>query len=460
MPNSTELLQEILQNPEETRKAYRSTQIPFQDLRALAEHLEHKEVQLFLASYRETPSSIIERIYRNPADSEVVLCLANHPNLSREHLLEYVQSDNVPLRKSIAASRALSPQIAKQLANDTDPFVRETLARNSVIQTSVQRILVDDEIPFVRTALLLSPKMQLEEDFRVSLADDLDPVVRFAAITSQKTGDETLLECADTDEEFTQAALLTRQSLPQLVLESLSLSPNDNIKRAALRQKSLAPDELLGFANDEDVETRVRIAQTNPLPEIVQKQLVQDKEQSVLLKLAENPSLQEDIAEALFSKGDTSLLLRLCANPAVPSTMLLEQAQSGNRTILKFLAEHTTIQGILDIIYALNDEEILYHLAFRKTPATGMPQELLYRFGQNELPTFRQMVAAMEEVPVLLQAQLARDDSLAVRLAMAKNKAIQRVLLERLANDQNPKVKNAAAETLKLISAEETTNSI
>ena len=302
--------------------------------------------------------------------------------------------------------------------------------------------------------------MQLDEDFRASLADDLDPVVRFAAITSFKTGEETLLACADTDEEFTQAALLTRQNLPRNVLESLSLSSHDTIKRAALRQKPLAPDEMLGFASDEDVETRARIAQMENLPLIVQKQLVQDTERSVLMNLAENPSLQEEIAEELFSKKQPELTLHLCANPAIPPTMLQEQAQNGNRIVLKFLAEHTTMQSILDILYATNDDEILYHLAFRKSPATGMPQELLYRLGQHPLPTFRQLVAAMEEVPVHLQAQLARDDSSLVRLAMAKNKAVQPVLLERLAIDSTPKVKNAANETLKQLSPAETINNI
>ncbi len=468
MVDSETLLKEIADDVQGTLKRHRNEDIPVQVLRGIASKIsgddaESQSVRLFLAAYPFSPSRILEDINTEcSADglddekaaeyAEVLVRLADNPRTPKTVLQQLAKSENASVKKAVAASRYISPQCAMILIDDQLPEVRAVLAANSFIPAKCQTQLSLDEVPFVRAALLQSS--HLDDEVYPNLADDVDPTVQAMTLLSQRVPADTLLQCADSDEHFTQQVLLARKNLPDNVLESLCFSSHPDVQKAAVSRKVLTLDEMLGFASRGDVDVRLKIASLSNIPEIVQQTLAEDSSREVRIALAGCPVLTEDAARKLVAANDDGIVIALAKNLNAPLTVLSELAASGNKQVLKALTGRHCPQEVLDLIYASNDDDVFYHLAYNGVVPENMPENLLIRLSEHELPTLRALAATAPNLPLYLMSRLARDISPAVRKALANSPSASPSVLELLSSDSCADVRNVAIKNAARIKAE------
>ena len=442
------LQKEIEANVQEALKAHRSGDITPQTLRTLAAGERTPNLTLFLASYPDTPSRILEGLADQNETPEVLVALADNPRTPKQVIQMLAKHDNPMVRRGVASSRAISPVAARIILDDTDAEIRAALAENPAIPLGVQMELSDDSVPFVRTALIHQGARLEPEALEKLATDDMDPTVQASALLSQHLSAEAMLRCADSDEHFPQRMLLMRRNLPDKVLESLCFSSRPDIQKEAVARKALTLDEMVGFSKRGDVEVRLKIASMPNLPDIVQVELAKDPNKEVRLALARCPILCMEAAQTLTAEQDEEVVVAVASNMNVPMEALLALAGTGNRQVLKSLAAHQCPQEILDIIYASNDDDVLYHLAYNDVIPYGMPNELMVRLAEHKLPTLRKLAASCPALPLYLMSRLARDENAQVRLAIATNEKASSSALELLSEDANAKVRAAAAENL------------
>ena len=449
MAESDTLLNEIETDVQGALKKHRSGDIHPQTLRTLAAGKRTPALSLFLASYPDTPSRILEELFEQEATPEILVALGDNPRTPKTIIQQLAKYDNPEVRRGVASSRSISPQAALILCDDPDATIRAALAANPEITMRVQMTLSDDVVPFVRSSLI-QQGARLDSEALEKLADDVDPTVQASALLSQHLTAETMLQWADMDEHFPQRILLMRKILPDKVLESLCFSSRPDIQKEAVARKTLTLDEMLGFSKRGDEEVRLKIASLPNLPDLVQIELAKDSSKAVRLALAKCPLLCLEAAKALTADQDDELVVAVASNLNVPMEALLSLAETGNKQVLKSLAAHQCPQEILDIIYASNDDEVLYHLAYNDVIPYGMPSDLLVRLAEHPLPTLRKLAASCPDLPLYLMARLARDGHPMVRQAIATNEKASPSALELLSEDSNAKVRAAATETLSL----------
>ena len=468
MLDSETLLKEITADLQGTLKKHRNEDIPVQVLRSLASEISENNaashsIRVFLAAFSGSPSRILEDIFTECSVdnvdeataanyAEVLSRLADNPRTPKTILQQLAKADNVSVRTAVASSRYISPQCANILIDDALPEVRAVLAANSFIPAQYQARLSMDPVPFVRSALLQSS--HLDDEVYKNLAIDDDPTVQAMTLFSQRVPVDTMLERADSDEHFTQEVLLARKNLPNNVLESLCFSSHPDVQKVAVSRKVLTIDEMLGFASRGDVDVRVKIASLPNVPEIVQLTLAGDDSREVRLALAGCPVLTEDAARKLVESNDDDIIITLARNLNAPLAVLAELAGTGNKQVLKALAGRHCPQEILDIIYASDDEEVFYHLAYNEVVPENMPEKLLVRLSEHELPSLRALAATAPRLPLYLMSRLARDLSPAVRKALANNPSASPSVLELLSSDSCADVRNVAVKNAARLKAE------
>ncbi len=435
---------------QEALKSHRSGDISPQTLRTLAAGERTPNLALFLAAYSDTPSRILEELFEQDDNPEVLVALADNPRTPKTIIQQLAKHDNPVVRRGVASSKSISPQAARIILDDADAEIRAALAENTAIPLGVQMELSDDSVPFVRSALVKQGARLEPEALEKLATDDMDPTVQASALLSQHLSADAMLLCADSDEHFPQRMLLMRRNLPDKVLESLCFSSRPDIQKEAVARKTLTLDEMVGFSKRGDVEVRLRIASMPNLPDIVQVELAKDPVKEVRLALARCPILCVEAAQALTAEQDEELVVAVASNMNVPMEALLELAGTGNKQVLKSLAAHQCPQEILDIIYASNDDDVLYHLAYNDVIPYGMPNELMVRLAEHKLPTLRKLAASCPALPLYLMSRLARDGNDQVRLAIASNEKASPSALELLSEDANAKVRTAAADTIAL----------
>ncbi len=422
-------------------RAHRNGDIPPAQLRELAAGTPSRNILLFLVEYTTTPSNILEKVYSETEDTDVLCALAKHPHFNSKYLRQLAVHENLAVRMAVAASRCITPQTALALCGDESPEVRAALAKNSMTPPRVQVQLSEDPVPFVRAALL--SHSQLDHEVCAALAEDTDPIVQAAALLAQKTPEETLLFWADSDEHFPQSVILRRRKIPEAVLESLCFSSHPDVKSEAISRKILTADEMLGFANDSNESIRTIIAKIPNLPDYIQAHLSKDKSKEVRIALAGCPCLSPEAAENLLSDGDHEIVRAVAENPNAPETVLEKLASLGDMEVLQCLVDRECPGAVLDRIFASGDDSMLYHLSYNGFKPEGMPVELASRLAEHRLPTLRALAAMADSCPLYLMARLTRDASWIVRAAVAGSAAANDSMKEILAADGDVRVRNA-----------------
>lgn len=443
-----ELLNEILNDVEASIRKYKRTRIPPKIMRDLLKENERPKVRLFLASYPETPSRMLNLFAENEMSTMVAEAVAAHPRTPNTVLKDLALNAEECVRLQIAANKNLSPQVATVLSNDPSPMVRGTLAVNSLLPTRLHLPLAEDTIPFVRASLL--KQKRLEQEALSTLANDDDFFVRAAVVIFANAEQHRLLEWADSDNELTQQMLLMRKNLSDEVIESLCFSTHTNIQLDAIPRRDITIEEMVGWLENGALPVRKLIAPKQGLPAVIQELVAKDSDMDVRAALALNPDLDEHIAAELFETGNTELSELLAQNPAIPAYVRSELCRSENPDILKLMIVRGDLSvDDLEELVSKADETILYHFAYKRRKLPSLPQQLADKLAQNTLPTLRILAAGAETLSDVSMSKLSIDKNETVRETLVGNRALPEKLLRFMLSDKLPEIAHRAAQRLK-----------
>ncbi len=448
--NIQELVDELRQNPEDVLKRFRTKRLSPQAVRELGEYLDQPAVQMFLASYSDTPSRFLEEIAaRAPADN-VLFELAAHARTPRHIMLQLAEKAAVDIRAVLAANRELSPQVASRLAQDGCLVVREVLAANPAVPPRILEMLADDPAAAVRAGLL--KQKRLDGDILAKLSRDTDIFVRAAAVVFSPVVNERILEWADTDDELTQLLLLNRPRLGTESLESLCFSNHESVRERAIPRKTLSPDEMVGWLDHGSERMRCLVAGKTGMPAAVQALYAENESATVCAALAGNDELSEAVAVRLAGDGAEEVQLALALNPALPPAALAILCRSASHVVRAALTSRGDLTTEhLRLLVDSGDEEMAYHLAVSEVVFREMPEPLTAQWSRHRLPMIRGLAAASVNLDPDAMTRLARDASVRVRRVIAANPVLPEGFARFLSSDPDPQVAKSATARLAVL---------
>ena len=447
-----ELLKKITeQSPDAVVKEFRDTPLSSTMLAVLYdENKENIDVALFLATYPNTPSRILNRIAMDWPDEPVLCRLALHERTQADILQKLAVSEFLSVRKCVACNKTITPQTVSVLIRDVNAVVRAMVAENSTQYQSSQLQQACDKSACVVTALAANKKCS--EQSKQLMFEHESPFVKLSLAAVVPLDEDKLLELSDSNEFSAQNALFLRGGLSPDVLESLSFSRHKSIALKAISLKRLDADELLGWAKHDDKDFRVLIAGRTLLPEVVQEILAEDSCVEVRETLAENRSVSLVVSVKLSEDSSEKVLTNLAGNPAVELSVVSRLCESDNPLVHKIIALRKDV-GTEQLDILLNEkhsEEVAYIAAAKGLKMPQLSLDMTKKLARSELPTVRVLAAGSGNLMPTEMARLAYDTYAPVLSALIENENINDMTLQYLAKHHNPDVAQAAAEKLKI----------
>jgi hypothetical protein len=441
-----EVYKHITTGVDHALKEFRREYLPSRILTDMIDTWPEPDVELFLASYPETPSIIIERMAYMSRAPEVLCAIASHPRTSAKIMQDLASHKEVEVRQMLAVNKQISPQTAALLSEDKSVIVKMLLAANPSLPSRVKNHLLTDPHAMVR-GVFTESKM-LDIDSLNKLLMDPDFLVKAKAAVKAKVSDEVLLKWADSDEFLVQLFLMARKNLPPKVLESLSFSSHAEIQIQALKTKVLAEDEQLGWASSEDVILRKEIASKAELTLKVQKILAADEDLSVRRQLAANSIIADETKEllAINNEGLSDILIERQDLKEAALKELCENCDEETSFKLALSAELNDEQ--VSILANKGDLDLIFILARRGLVATGLTRERVVDLVNSRMPTLIAFCIKSRCLKVTELSKFLVHPCKQVKLAMMSNPNINRSQLLELSESEEKQVSARAIELL------------
>jgi hypothetical protein len=424
-------------------KEYRREYIPSRILVDLLDTWAEPEVELFLASYPETPSLVLERIAYTGKDPDVLCAIASHPRTAAKVMQDLASHKELEVRLMLAGNKQISPQTAALLSEDDSVLIRAELAKNPALPTRVQNHLLSDPSALVRS--VFCDLKNIEIDHLQKLLMDPDHLVKARTAIMAKVTDEVLLKWADSDELYAQLFLISRKNLAPKVMESLSFSSHSEIQKRAISGKVLAEDEQLGWANGEDITLRKAVAAKEELTEKVQIILAQDSSVEVREILAQNLCTSLEAQEILAADPEGNVAGLLLDKEDLASSALnklCENCDEDTAFELALTAELSDQQ--ISILANKGSIELIFVLAKRELSTSLLTRERVVELVNSRMPT---LIAFAIKSKCLKKGELSKfvaHPCEGVRLAVIENINVSEEILNKLHEDEKKSVSNAA----------------
>ncbi|MCH2204507.1 MAG: DUF2336 domain-containing protein [Lentisphaerales bacterium] len=426
-------------------KEFRREYLPSRILTEMIDSWPEPEVELFLASYPETPSILLERIAYMSKVPDVLCAIASHPRTSAKIMQDLASHDDEPVRQMLAVNKQISPQTAALLSEDDSVIVKMLLAANPSLPSRVRNHLLTDPSALVRSIFV--DGKNIDSDSLSKLLMDPDFLVKAKTAIKSKVTDELVLKWADSDELLVQLFLMARKNLPPKALESLSFSTHPEVQKLALRNKVLAEDEQLGWATSDEVSLKIEIAGKEELTEKVQQILAEDSSLEVRRSLAANSVLCDSVRLKLAqaNQGLSDILLEQSLNADALTALCLS---SNEETSYKLALEADLNDQQVAILANKGDVELIYILARRKLQTTGLQRERVVDLVNSRIPTLIAFCIQSECLKVNELSKFIAHPCSSVKLALLGNPNINRAQVEELTRNEDAQVAQAAVEKL------------
>lgn len=429
-----------------TVSKYRNSFLPSRIIHELYQDEEFKALStLFIASYPNSPGKLLKQIIDETSDEEVLARLAVHPRTDREMMMKLCESESIKVRQNLAANKQITPNVSDKIARDSNLAVKAVLAENPSLVSRIQVLLAKDPESFIKTTLAL--RKEVTPEAVDLLRFDEDFLVKSAIITLLNNNDKYLLSLADSDRLIDQFLLLQKELLSESVLESLTLSSHPEVRTEAIRKKSLNDEELVGLANDPEIEIRRIIAQQHNLPEFVQDIICKDCDE-IKLTLAKNFPTP---AYALkLAKECPEIQLALTENPEIDSKTLEYMCKNSRTAILEAIAlrDDLTDSHLNSIINDRKSIDAIYALAINERYFDNISEEMTVKLSKNRSATVRAYAALSKNVNDEAVSKLLKDASPLVKEHLIKNPMVENHELEVLLSDKNLRIVSFAQEEI------------
>ncbi len=456
-------LQVMLQNPARFKKYFKAldkdarqelavlacSYKPGPEIMSILASDSSPEVRIGIARRCELPAAVVS-VLAADKEQDVRSTVVGNQFLPPE-LLAVMSGDASPkVRASVAAARQLPQDIRHRLMADPDDTVRASVVRNTDDEVLLTR-LSQDPSPDVRIAV--AQRRQTPEYIRESLAADRDVGVQ-RSVAETTSSPAVLSRLASASDESVKRAVAGNKHTPILVLYKLSgiggrvavaamanetrhtreasWSPNEAEWQEILESKRLSRDVAAAtpslqvwdrLARHPDADVRSGAAANFMCRHADKRMLARDSDPSVRLLLARQFASTPAVAVVLARDADPDIRLALASQKGVAPEAMAILAEDGDLVVRGRLLSH--IQTT-DLAAAISKHGGLHQLS----------------------ASDRHTLAGNPAAPRALYTALARDPDPDVRLAVASNKRTHPMVLERLRNDPDPAVWQAARYTL------------
>lgn len=423
-----------------------------------------------IAAHPSTPSATLGTLLESKAP-EVLLALAQNAGLQpddREALVtkmkavrssesrhKYAQSSNTPpevltqlagsrlvdIRFEVAANRSTPVDILTKLSTDTESAVRLGVLRNSKtpseLATAVAESLLassaDRELQEALAVLkqrddIVLPVGLIEAALdRLSKSRVRDPDLRRSVTSDDRTGAKTLKRLASSKDEQIRQGVAGHEHTPLLLLSRLAHDPSWMVRRAVADNPNTSQQTLLILSQDENWQVRRSIASNSTLDNETLRRLLSDENQHVRFALLKNPALASEDAHILEAERQRNAqprrwtqeqLHEMAASKRTETRMRVANSPDATPDILKFLSGQRRNKQVRRIVAA--------------HPRTSA--ETLWNLADDEDLEVRQAIALNPSSPAGLLAHLA-GKSIDFALLVALNPDVPDKVLDALTTD-------------------------
>ena len=365
------LIKEIKSDLNATLKKYNDDYIPTRILQEALAEKRCPELELFITSFPDTPSALIEELAASNICEAAAIALAKHQRISVQIMNQICESTQTSQRIALAANLALSPQAASTLAKDEKALVRAELAANREIPARIRDFLQQDEHPAVRLACL--QRFSDEELVRRSCLDEELPVTMKAIITG-RLDEGFLASLAHSNDELMQATLVQRKKLGYQVLRPMLFCPHSHIRLQALQQITLTPADQAGLIHTYP-EMRSALIAKGDLHETILHELISTADREELIQLLEQGLVDQQKQAELAEHADPEIA-RVLIEHSANNPEIIRTLSRGKREVILVLALYAQLnEDQIPALFSFADRLLVYILARRgfHCPSLALP---------------------------------------------------------------------------------------
>ena len=332
--------------------------------------------------------------------------------------LALAESDDVGVRRLLAASRRSEPTVLSLVLNRPDDLIDSTVATNAVRLPVHPRSWLSCSFS-VREAL--ARRRDLSDELRTQLAADASSVVRLAVATNPTTGPSILELLASDVDHLVRAAVAGHRNTSASILRGLVDDVTYETRRTLTgRLDQLGANGLSKLATNGDF--RLAVARSKHAPSGLLRRLLADDSHVVASAAAENHGTRPSALYTLLPHPSS-----VCRQHAVKRVTRLAKgralllAADPSWTVREALAQNPIAPvEALDVL--AREETFAVRIAVARNPNTSA-----------------------ESLDSLRSSGLSRDERDRVCIALAENPRTLPITLQHLAADANQSIREAVA---------------
>lgn len=375
--------------------------------------LESRRTALSLARWEHTPSSVLAAL-SNIGDGAVDIRLDKNPNTSSEVLSNlYVDASNkrnLSLTRLIARHRNSEAGILKSIVLFEDD--EESLLALSKNPAAGPEVLAKLAERFAGAELGVALNKNIAQNSS-ALADLLANIYAVSDL-------------------HTRAAVIGHANCPDALIAEAAASDELLIMRVLAKDKRLAPDVMLKYAESSDAGVRCGVAANAETPLSLIGHLSADSSELVRREIASRSDLQVEHIAVLMADTDSWVRQRLARNAATPLEVLASLADDEDADVRRGVARNARCPlRLLEVLAADSNPWVRAAVAYQH----NSPQHLLDRLAEDSDVDVLSGVANNQNTQQQILVKLVASQEADVRRGVILNKAASRDTLLPLLED-------------------------
>ncbi|MGM3309095.1 hypothetical protein ACSQ6I_24475 [Anabaena sp. WFMT] len=451
---------------------------------ALAQVLEtgDQKAKLSAARSNKTPIHILERLAKD-SDATIRQVVSQNRNLPLRVLLDLTQDENLDVRLNLVHNtRNQSIEILERLAHDESDLVRLKVAGNANTPVEILTQLAQD------SSKRVCKRLTENENTPVEVLEFLGVEKKIANAHNPKTPgnalaavvEDTLKKDSQTQKEVFEFLLRNGSQMPASTLEKLATNTNSWIRSKVANHRNTPTSALEKMVDDSYIPVLWGIAgNPNTTPEILERLINrqdispseyieqiyatisqrQDIPINLMGVLLSSPwssvrryivyknNLPTELVERLIAtEPDESVLISLAHNPNLTPELLTQLIQHSNSNVRNVLVDLVCPPNLTEAHWQQLAQDEALPVREAVAASENVPAQVLEFLSTDEKVEVRLKVATNSRTPESALAALTRDEDLTIRAAVATNPNLPSVQLEQLAQDEKVEVRRAVAK--------------
>ena len=226
-------------------------------------------------------------------NSFIRLSIARNYNTSTSVLAQLAQDAEFQIRANVAKHSNTSPIILARLAQDKETTVRAYTALNVMASLELLTLLAQDEDASVRECV--AKNLNTSTELLVRLARDKNTLVRENVANHPNTSADTLFQLAKDSDIIVRKRVVKNPNISANTFLLLAKDRNSNIRSSVALEPNTPAEILTLLAKDKVARVKKYVSMNHNTPKNILHQLMQDADFEVRKYAEENLKLRQQI---------------------------------------------------------------------------------------------------------------------------------------------------------------------